>query len=192
MGKTVPTTSSGQPAPVNNTDTPLDETALIVNLQYATVFNQVTELDYFYFFIDLTMDKLADYPNFSVMLYAQVITSDDDPIKHATTEPTLETCSMTTPFYGEEHIADQLWMLNQYSYTEQEGVNAGLFYATGFWNDQLAEDKIALDGGMLWGWDATASNQQVTVTKSEQVVQAADDPTDPGREQVLQASSTQY
>ena len=138
------------------------------------------------------MDKLADYPNFSVMLYAQVITSDDDPIKHATTEPTLETCSMTTPFYGEEHIADQLWMLNQYSYTEQEGVNAGLFYATGFWNDQLAEDKIALDGGMLWGWDATASNQQVTATESEQVVQTADDPTEPDQEQVLQASSTQY
>ena len=163
VGKTVPTTSSGQPPPVNNEATVLDETALNVTLQYATVFNQVVEKDYFYFFIELTMDKPADYSKFTVMLYAQIITSDDDPIKHQTTEPTIETCSMTTPFYGEEELmGDQLWMLNQYSYTEEEGVEKGLFYATGPWNDQLDDDKIDLGGGMLWGWDATASNQSET------------------------------
>ena len=64
------------------------------------------------------MEKPVDYPNFTVMLYAQVITSDDNPIKHQTTEPSIETCSMTSPFYGEEYIASQLWMLNEYSYTE--------------------------------------------------------------------------
>lgn len=55
-------------------------------------------------------------------------------------------------------------MLNQYSYTEQEGVNSGLFYAPGSWNNEMSEQKIKLNGGMLWGWDATASNQSVMAT----------------------------
>ena len=56
IGETVPITSSGQPAPINNTATPIDETSLDVNLKVATVFNEVVGLDYFYFFIDLVME----------------------------------------------------------------------------------------------------------------------------------------
>lgn len=104
VGSEVPVTSSGQPPPIDNSKTVLDESTFSVNLSYATVYNEVVELDYFYFFIDFAMEKPVDYPNFTVMLYAQVITSDDDPIKHQTTEPTIETCSMTTPFFGEDFI----------------------------------------------------------------------------------------
>lgn len=114
VGSEVPVTSSAYLSPVDNPDTVLDESAFNVNLTYATVFNEVVELDYFYFWISLTMEKPVDYPKFSVMLYAQIITSEDDPIKHQKTEPNIETCSMTSPFFGEENIESQLWMLNQY------------------------------------------------------------------------------
>ena len=37
---------------------------------------------------------------FSVMIYNQIITSDDNPIVHQSTTPTFETVSATSSFYG--------------------------------------------------------------------------------------------
>jgi len=90
--------------------------------------------DYFYFINKLTMPKPADYPKFTVMIYSQVITSDDNPIVHQSTTPTFETVSASAAFYGESSIDSSLWMVNQYAYTEQTGSEI-LYYATGNWND---------------------------------------------------------
>ena len=125
------------------------------------------EEDYFYFTNTLIMPKPpAEYPNFKVMLYTEIITSDDNPILHQSTTPTFETVSATTPVYDEEdqNVTHQLWMINAYAYTELTG-DETLYYATGFWNDQLASDKIGNENELLWGWDATEShNSEETTT----------------------------
>ena len=88
---------------MDNPDTVLDETTFTINVEYATVFNQAMEEDYFYFTNTLIMPKPpAEYPNFKVMLYTEIITSDDNPILHQSTTPTFETVSATTPVYDEE------------------------------------------------------------------------------------------
>ena len=63
-------------------------------------------------------------------------------------------------------------MLNQYSYSTQNG-DTTLYSATGTWNGQLASKKIINTAeNYLWGWDATESHQSVsTITVTD------DDPT---------------
>ena len=123
--------------PPDNDQTELDERDFRIDVEYATVFNSVTEKDYLYFINTLKIPKPpAKYEQFTVMLYTQIITSDADPISHATTFPDFETVSLSTPFYGESTMDKQLWMLNQYKYTQQSDVEK-LFRATGTWNSQL-------------------------------------------------------
>ena len=125
----------------------MDETEFTIDFEYATCFNSVIGQDYFYAIMSLTMPKPADeYSQFTLMLYTQIITSDDNPILHLATTPTFETVSMTSPFYNTDAMETTLWMLNQYKYTQysEQGVepNEVLYSATGSWNDQMADDKI--------------------------------------------------
>jgi len=82
------------------------------------------------------MPKPIEYPNFKVMLYTEIITSNDNPILHQSTTPTFETVSATSPIYGEEDQSEThlLWMMNNYRYSALEGTET-LYYATGFWNE---------------------------------------------------------
>ena len=128
------TTQDSSTPPEDNPATPLDETTFTIDVEYATVFNAVMGADYFYLINTLTMPKPADYSRFTVMLYTQIITSGDDPISHAQITPTCETESASGAFYGEDSIDSFLWMINQYEYTESEGVYP-LYDATGSWNN---------------------------------------------------------
>jgi len=121
--------------PPDNDNTVLDERDFRIDVEYATVFNKVTEKDYFYVINTLKIPKPPSaYPTFTVMLYSQIITSDADPISHATTFPDFETVSLSSPFFDESTMHNQLWMLNQYKFTQQSDVEK-LFRATGHWND---------------------------------------------------------
>lgn len=61
--------------------------------------------DYFYVINTLKMPKpAAQYSKFTVMLYTQFITSNDDPIVHQSTTPDFETVSASSPFYGQDTI----------------------------------------------------------------------------------------
>ena len=164
VGAARPTQETSTP-PEDNPDTPLDETTFSIDVEYATVYNAVLGVDYFYLINTLTMPKPADYSRFTVMLYTQIITSGDDPISHAQITPTCETESASGAFYGEASMDSFLWMINQYAYTESEG-EYPLYDATGTWNEQLRSDKIQVsDSQMLWGWDATESHQSITTTE---------------------------
>ena len=112
VGAETKTIKGTENIPLNNPDTVLDETQWRIDVEYATVFNKVTETDYLYFTNTLKIPKPESYPKFSVMIYTQIITSDADPVSHATTFPDFETVSLTTPFYGESDMDKQLWMLN--------------------------------------------------------------------------------
>lgn len=64
------------------------------------------EKDYLYFINKLSIPKPADYPNFSVMLYTEIISSDDDPILYKSVMPNFETVSATSPFYEREDVSE--------------------------------------------------------------------------------------
>lgn len=97
------------------------------------------------------------------MVYTEMITSDDDPISHATTTPDFETVALTTPFYGESDMVKQLWSLNQYSYEQDSSQPDKIYAETSPWNTMLKDYKISLAADeMLWGWDATESHSSFT------------------------------
>ena len=107
IGQFVTTDQTTEAAPLDNpVTTVIDETTLSIDSIYATVFNAVVEKDYFYVINTLKLPKPpAEYPLFTVMIYTQFITSEDDPTDYKSVTPDFETVTASTPFFGDEHMS---------------------------------------------------------------------------------------